>query len=76
MRCTMARRRDALALVPCPGLRLRGTQGDIAGELALRLCRFAVDEMALSGCAMVLMSRAESASVLAGPGRHAQTVTR
>jgi hypothetical protein len=32
-----------------------------AGELARRLCRFAVDEMALSGCAIVLMSRAESA---------------
>jgi GAF domain/ANTAR domain len=46
-----------------------------AGELARRLCRFAVDEMALSGCALVLMSRAESASVLAGAGRHAQTVT-
>jgi hypothetical protein len=46
-----------------------------AGELVQRLCRFAVDEMALSGCALVLMSGAESASVLAGSGRHAQTVT-
>ena len=46
-----------------------------AGELARRLCRFAVDEMALSGCAVVLMSGAESASVLAGAGRHAGTVT-
>ena len=46
-----------------------------AGELARRLCRFAVDEMALSGCAIVLMSGAESASVLAGAGRHARTVT-
>jgi hypothetical protein len=46
-----------------------------AGELALRLCRFAVDEMALSGCAIVLMSGAESSSVLAGAGRHARTVT-
>ena len=46
-----------------------------AGELAQRLCRFAVDEMALSGCAMVLMSGAESASVLAGAGRHARMVT-
>ena len=27
-----------------------------AGELARRLCRFAVEEMALSGCAVVLMS--------------------
>ena len=33
-----------------------------AGELVQRLCRFAVDEMALSGCALVLMSGAESAS--------------
>jgi hypothetical protein len=46
-----------------------------AEELVQRLCRFAVDEMALSGCALVLMSGAESASVLAGAGRHAQTVT-
>jgi hypothetical protein len=46
-----------------------------AGELAGRLCRFAVDEMALSGCAIVLMSGAESGSVLAGAGRHARTVT-
>ena len=47
-----------------------------AGELARRLCRFALDEMALSGCALVLMSEAESASVLAGAGRHAPTVAR
>jgi hypothetical protein len=46
-----------------------------ADELVQRLCRFAVDEMALSGCALVLMSGAESASVLAGAGRHARTVT-
>ena len=46
-----------------------------AGELVQRLCRFALDEMALSGCALVLMSGSESASVLAGAGRHAQTVT-
>ena len=45
------------------------------GELMARLCRFAVDEMALSGCALVLMSGAESASMLAGAGRHAATVT-
>jgi hypothetical protein len=44
-------------------------------ELVQRLCRFAVDEMALSGCALVLMSGAESASVLAGAGPHARTVT-
>lgn len=46
-----------------------------AGELIARLCRFAVDEMALSGCALVLMSGAESTSMLAGAGRHASTVT-
>ena len=46
-----------------------------AAELVQRLCRFAVEEMALSGCALVLMSGAESASVLAGAGRHARTVT-
>ena len=44
------------------------------GELMQRLCRFAVDEMALSGCALMLMSGAEPASVLAGAGRHARTV--
>ena len=38
------------------------------GELIQRLCRFAVDEMALSGCALVLMSGAESSSMLAGAG--------
>jgi hypothetical protein len=46
-----------------------------AGELIKRLCRFAVDEMALSGCALVLMSGAEPAGMLAGAGRHASTVT-
>jgi GAF domain len=45
------------------------------GDLVQRLCRFAVDEMGLSGCALVLMSEAEPASVLAGAGRHARTVT-
>ena len=45
-----------------------------AGELVQRLCRFAVDEMGLSGCALVLMSGAESASVPAGAGQHARTV--
>ena len=44
-------------------------------ELVQRLCRFAVDEMALSGCALVLISGAESASVLAGAGPHARMVT-
>jgi len=47
-----------------------------AGELIQRLCRFAVDEMALSGCALVLMSGTESAGMLAGAGRHARTVAR
>jgi len=46
-----------------------GASGLIEG-----LCRFALDEMALSGCALVLMSGAESASMLAGAGRHARTV--
>ena len=45
-----------------------------ADALMQRLCRLAVDEMDLSGCAVVLMSEAESASVVAGSGRHAQTV--
>ena len=43
-------------------------------DLIQRLCRFAVEEMALSGCALVLMSGPESASMLAGAGRHARTV--
>jgi hypothetical protein len=47
---------------------------DGAGGLIEALCRFALDEMALSGCALVLMSGAESASMLAGAGRHARTV--
>ncbi len=46
-----------------------------AGELMRRLCRFAADEMSLSGCALVLMSGTGSASVLAGAGRHARTIT-
>jgi hypothetical protein len=44
-------------------------------ELMLRLCQFAVDEMALSGCALVLMAGAEAASVLASAGPHARTIT-
>jgi hypothetical protein len=47
-----------------------------AGELIARLCKFSVDEMALSGCALVLMPGAESASMLAGAGRHASTISR
>ena len=46
-----------------------------AGELIQRLCWLAVNEMALSGCALVLMSGADSSSMLAGAGRHAKTVT-
>ena len=46
-----------------------------AGELIARLCRLAVDEMALSGCALVLMSERELAGMVAGAGRHASTVT-
>jgi hypothetical protein len=46
-----------------------------ADELMQRLCWFTVDEMALSGCALVLISGPESASFLAGAGRHARTVT-
>jgi hypothetical protein len=49
------------------------TAADV-GELVQRLCRFVVDEMGLSGCALVLMSGAEWASVLASAGRHARTV--
>src|SRR3954468_18115617 len=54
------------------------TQRDAAAstsELMQRLCRFAVDEMRLSGCALVLMSENESAALLAGAGRHAAAVT-
>lgn len=45
------------------------------GDMVQRLCRLAM-KMALPGCALVLMPRAESASVLAGAGRHARTGTR
>jgi len=45
------------------------------GELMQRLCRFAVDEMALSGCALVLMAGADAGTVLASAGPHARTVT-
>ena len=47
--------------------------GADAGELIQRLCRFVVNEMDLSGCALVLMSGADSSSMLAGAGPHAQT---
>lgn len=54
------------------------TQRDTAAgtsELMQRLCRFAVDEMRLSGCALVLMSGTEPAGLLAGAGRHAAAIT-
>jgi hypothetical protein len=41
------------------------------GELLQRLCRFAVDEMTLSGCALVLMSGG-GAGKFAGRGRAAR----
>jgi hypothetical protein len=44
------------------------------GELMRRLCQFAADEMSLSGCALVLMSGAEAATMVAGAGRHARTI--
>jgi hypothetical protein len=40
-----------------------------------RLCRFAVEEMALSGCALVLMSSREGGQVLADAGPSARTIT-
>jgi hypothetical protein len=46
-----------------------------AGHLVTRLCQLTVSEMALSGCALVLMSGTESASVLAAAGQHASMVT-
>jgi len=45
------------------------------GHLVTRLCQLTVSEMALSGCALVLMSGTESASVLAAVGQHASMVT-
>jgi GAF domain len=49
--------------------------GSGASELIQRLCLFAVNEMELSGCALVLMSGSDASSMLAGAGRHARTVT-
>jgi hypothetical protein len=51
----------------------RDSAAGVAG-LMQRLCLFAVDQMDLSGCALVLMSGAD-ASVLASAGPHARTVT-
>ena len=44
-------------------------------ELMRQLCLFAVDRMALSGCALVLMSGTDESSVLASAGPHARTIT-
>jgi hypothetical protein len=44
------------------------------GTLMHRLCRLAVDEMTLSGCAVVLMSGSMPVGTLAGAGRHASTI--
>jgi hypothetical protein len=52
----------------------RGAAASI-GELLRRLCRFAVEEMALSGCALVLMSSREGGQVLADAGPSARTIT-
>jgi hypothetical protein len=52
----------------------RGAAADI-GELMRSLCQFAVEEMALSGCALVLMSSREGGRVLADAGPRARTIT-
>ena len=44
-------------------------------ELMRRLCTFAVSEMALSGCALVLLAGNEPFGTLAGAGRHSSTIT-
>ena len=46
-----------------------------AGELLQRLCRFAMDEMTLSGCALALMPGTSSANLLASAGPQARTIT-
>jgi hypothetical protein len=52
----------------------RGAAAGI-GELMRGLCQFAVEEMALSGCALVLMSSREGGRVLADAGPRARTIT-
>jgi hypothetical protein len=47
-----------------------------AGTLMDRLCRLAVDEMALSGCAVVLMSGAVQVGTFGGAGPHAATIAK
>ena len=51
--------------------------GDEAGVgvLMSRLCRFAADEMTLSGCAVVLISGNVPLGTLGGAGLHAATIT-
>jgi hypothetical protein len=44
-------------------------------ELMRRVCMFAVSEMALSGCALVLLAGNEPFGMLAGAGRHSSTIT-
>jgi hypothetical protein len=44
-------------------------------ELMERVCRFAVDEMAASGCALALISGTEPLGTLAGAGRHSSRIT-
>lgn len=45
------------------------------GGLVQRLCRLVADEMALSGCAVVLMSGSVALGTLAGAGRHVSAIT-
>ncbi len=44
-------------------------------ELMQRLCGLVVDELALSGCAVVLVSGSVAVGTLAGAGRHVSTIT-
>jgi hypothetical protein len=44
------------------------------GTLLNRLCRLAVEELTLSGCAVVLMSGAVQLGTFGGAGRHAATI--
>jgi hypothetical protein len=45
------------------------------GGLMQRLCRLVADEMALSGCAVVLMSGSVPLGTIAGAGRHVSAIT-
>jgi len=44
-------------------------------ELMQRICRFAVSELAASGCTLALLAGTEPVATLAGAGRHSSTVT-